>query len=157
MAMLHVTYKPDNGMVKGMGGLMMSNGTQTVAMAIAQSLRKHVLAAAVIAEGDARFYDTAPGRILEVFSKSYVRPIVEVLNDGGHWNPRRAARYEVTGRYEGKDEDGRPKSSPVTLEFGSHYNEGTKQDRPDYRVLGRAVAALAASRPGIDLGMSDEW
>lgn len=151
MALLHVTYKPDNGLVKGMGGLMMSNGTQKVAMAVAQSLRKYVLASALAAEGSATQNEIPPGRITEVFSKLDVKPIVSVINDGGHVNPRRAARAGVTGQYEGKDKaTGFPKSAPVTLEFGSHYNEGTKRDRPALHVLKKAVESMAAARPGMD-------
>lgn len=152
MALLHLTYKPDNGLVKGMGGLMMGNGTQKVAMAIAQKYAKFLAASALIAEADAKGAELAPGRITEVFSKGHATPSVAVINDGGHVNPRRSARYEVTGAYEGKDKvSGFPKSSPVTIEFGSHYNEGTKSDRPDFRVMLNALRSQSIVTRGMNL------
>src|SRR5699024_3397166 len=93
-----------------------------------------------------------PGRITEVFSKSSVVPTTEILMEVGHLNPRRAARVEATGAYEGKDKaTGFPKSSPVTIEFGSHYNEGTRGDRPDYRVMLQALLAQAAGIVGMNV------
>lgn len=152
MALLNLTYKADNGMVKGMGGLMMGNGTSKVAMAIAQKYAKFLAASALIAEADAKGEELAPGRITEVFSKGKAVPSVAILLHDGHVNPRRSARYEVTGAYEGKDKvSGYPKSSPVTIEFGSHYNEGTKGDRPDFRVMARALRAQSFATIGMDL------
>lgn len=174
MAILNVTYQPDNNIVTGMGGLLLSNGTAKVAMAIAQRYRAKYLAASIeVAEGDARSEQLAPGRIRELFSKAKIVPDIDVLTDltTGHRNARRSARVEVTGAYEGKDEKtgtpkrvynrmgqayirmvgGLPKSSPVTIEFGSHYNEGTRGDRPDFRVLANALRAQAAATVGMDL------
>lgn len=154
MALLYVDYKPDNGLVRGMGGLMMGNGTAKVAMAIAQKYAKYLTASALIAEADARGEELAPGRIIEAFSRANGKatPSVAVINDGGHINPRRTARYEVTGAYEGKDPaSGFPKSSPVTIEFGSHYNEGTKGDRPDFRVMLNALRSQSVVTRGMNL------
>ncbi len=174
MAILNVTYQPDNNMIDGMGAILVGGGTSRVALAIAQRYRAKFLAASIeVAEGDARSEQLAPGRIRELFSKAKLVPEVVLLKDlsSGHINPRRAYRVEVTGAYEGKDEKtgtpkrvynrmgqayirmvgGLPKSSPVTIEFGSHYNEGTRGDRPDFRVLANALYAQAAVTVGMNV------
>lgn len=155
MSRLHMgKYVPDNNMVTGMGGLLMSNPVKTVAMAFAQKYRVYLAASMAVAEADAAGEELPPGRITELFSRAKAVPTVTVLKDlnTGHINPRRSANVEVTGAYEGKDKaTGFPKSSPVTIEFGSHYNEGTKGDRPDYRVMLNALRAQAAATRGMDL------
>lgn len=157
MSQMHMAkYVPDNSLATGMGGLMMGRGTLKLALAVARKYRAYLAVSAAVAEGDAAGNELPPGRITEVFSKSSVVPTTEILMEDGHLNPRRAARVEVTGAYEGKDKaTGFPKSSPVTIEFGSHYNEGTRGDRPDYRVMLRALRAQAAATVGMNVGR--EW
>ena len=149
MTQVHMgKYVADNSMATGMGGLMMGPGTLKVAAAIARKYRAYLAASVAIAEADATGHELPPGRIAELFSKSHITHRTALLKDlsSGHLNPRRAANVEVTGAYEGKDKaTGFPKSSPVTIEFGSHYNEGTRGDRPDYRVMLRALRAQAAA------------
>lgn len=178
MAVLGVNYEMDNGMVTGMGGLLMSKGVGKVAMAIAQKYRASYLQASIErGEADARFNELAPGRIREVFSKAKIVNDVAVLKDldSGRVNPRQAARVEVTGAYEGKDDKtavrrevgrqghtyfrrvgGLPLSSPVTIEFGSRYNEGTRGNRPDFRILLNALRAQAVATVGMDLANDSE-
>lgn len=145
-----VVYKPDNGLVTGMGGLLMSAGTAKVAYLVARNYGRALAAQAALSEAEARGAELPPGRITKLFSRPTYQPAVSVINDLGHANMRRTERVEVTGNYEGKDQStGFPKSSPVTIELGSHYNEGTKQDRPALRVMGRALAKFAATHPGI--------
>lgn len=155
MSRMHMAkYVPDNNVATGMGGLLMSNPVKTVAMAFAQKYRKYLVASMAVAEADAAGNELPPGRITELFSQARAVPTVSVLKDlsSGHVNPRRAANVEVTGAYEGKDKaTGFPKSSPVTIEFGSHYNEGTKRDRPSYHVMLNALRAQAAATRGMDL------
>ena len=155
MSRLHMgKYVPDNSMGIGMGGLLMGPGTLKVATAVARKYRAYLAVAIAVAEADAAGEELPPGRITELFSKSHITHQTAVIKDlsSGHLNPRRAASVEVTGAYEGKDKaTGFPKSSPVTIEFGSHYNEGTKGDRPDYRVMLNALRAQAAATRGMNL------
>ena len=146
-------YVPDNSMGIGMGGLLMGRGTLKVATAVARKYRAYLAVAVAVAEADAAGEELPPGRITELFSKSYITHHSLLLKDlAGHVNPRRSANVNVTGAYEGKDKaTGFPKSSPVTIEFGSHYNEGTKGDRPSYHVMLNALRAQAVATRGMNL------
>lgn len=139
----HVKYVMDNSKVKGFGGLLLSGGVQKVALSVAGVLSAQVALSAAAAESNARRWSIRPGWITEAYSGGHIRPTVITIMDGGHRNPRRSARLEVSTPH-GNDNGGLVESSAVTLEFGSHYNEGTKTDRPALGVLGTATRRLLA-------------
>lgn len=156
MAILRLTYQPNNNMVDGMGALMVGPGTLKVAKAVARKYLGFLAVSMAVAEADAAGEELPPGRITELFSKAHVQNDMALLVEDGHANWRRAAKVTVTGAYEGKDKaTGFPKSSPVTIEFGSHYNEGTRGDRPDFRVMANALRAQSLVTKGMNL--AKDW
>lgn len=146
---LRVTYKEDHGMIDGFGGLLRGPGTASVAQAVGKIVKAAIVAQAVAAEG--RDKHLTPGRVVELFSNVQTRDFLWRNTKGKYPNPRRAVRLEVTGSYEGKDGD-KVKSSPVTIEFGSEYNEGTPGDRPAQHIMGRALRKVSAAMVGMNVG-----
>lgn len=144
---LRVTYKEDHGMIDGFGGLLRGPGTASVAHAVGKIVKAAIVAQAVAAEG--RDKHLTPGRVVELFSNVQTKEFLW-RNPDKHPNPRRAVQLEVTGAYEGKDGD-KVKSSPVTIEFGSKYNEGTPGDRPAQHIMGRALKKVSAAMVGMNI------
>lgn len=145
----HVKYVADNSHAEGMGALLMSSGVAKVARRVAAQIAATVpMAAAAASAGSARQWSIAPGWILEAYSKLEIKESTAILVSGGHRNPRKAARI-IVDTPPGNTSGGLVQSSALTLEFGSHYNEGTSTDRPALGVLGNATKAYAARNIGI--------
>lgn len=145
----HVKYVPDNSRAKGMGGLLMSQGVAKVARRYAMGIAATVpVAAAAASAGASRQWSIEPGWVLEAYSNLEIKESTATLVSGGHRNPRKAARI-IVDTPPGNTSGGLVQSSAVTLEFGSHYNEGTSTDRPALGVLGNAAKAYAARSIGI--------
>lgn len=144
----HVRYKPDNSKVKGMGGLLMSGGVQKTANRAAAALAAMIPSVAAANEATAQAWGIEPGWITSAYSEMSFKPKPVALVDGGHINLRKATRI-VFERSPGNVHGAPVQSGVVTLEFGSHYNEGTRTDRPALGVLSQSIRAFAASRVGI--------
>lgn len=148
MTTVRVRYVADNGTVTGYGALLMGGGTQAVSAALAKKLVGLIALSAAAAETEGRGYEIEPGHVVKAFSNIDLTPSIYTIFDAGRPNPRRSTRVEVTGKDLGQ-RNGRARSSPVTLEFGSHYNEGTSSDRPALQVMGKALRLFAARRRGV--------
>lgn len=138
-----IRYVADNGIVKGYGGLLLSPGVGRMSALIARRIGAMIRMSAIAAEAEAAKYEIAPGHVVKAFSGLKYTASKFPIPYNGKPNYRATTRIEATGSYEG-NEGGVTRSSPVTLEFGSRYNEGTRTDRPALQVMGKAVQAFAA-------------
>lgn len=158
---LNIKYNPDNGPINGFGGLMRDPDVAKVANAIGGIVRAAIIANGLAAEGDDEFL--TPGRVSELFGQEYdpesgrgVRQTTFMWKSAPPFNnPRPAVRISVTGSYEGRFADRTVSSAPTTIEFGSHYNEGTPRDRPRQDIMGSALRKVAKALPGVELRKGD--
>ena len=148
MAQVTVKYVPNNLPGVGYGGLLMGRGTQRVAATFASHYMRFFAVTVAAAEAEAAGHQVAPGDVLAAFANMRRRADVRVIKDGGYVNPRRSVTIEASRPYKGRS-DSVTRSSSVTYEFGSKYNEGMRGDRPRLRPMGKAVIALAAAFPGV--------
>lgn len=154
MTSLNIRYKPDNNVITGMGGLMRGGELKGANYKMMRLLRGMIIANAIKADGNDIYL--SPGRARELFSQVEFSNEMRTLRDGIHRNKRWAGRISVTGSYEGKDGDDLVKSSPVTIEFGSKYNEGTPRDRPRQDVMRKALARFIRTHVGVAYGWKDK-
>lgn len=158
---LNIKYHPDNGPVKGFGGMMKDPQVAKVANSVGKIVKAAIIANGLAAEGNDEFL--TPGRVSELFGQEYnpgsgkgVRQTRFMWKSAPPYNnPRPAVRLSVSGRYEGRFADRTVSSAPTTIEFGSKYNEGTPRDRPAQDIMGSALRKVAAAMPGVDLRKGD--
>lgn len=153
MRLRYQKYVPDNGAVKGFGGLLM---TPRLARVVHRSAREAAMAIAIQAaasEARATGAKIAPGHVTETFGNLRRRGYVE-QGVGYPGAIRRAVRLEATGTYVPGDRDERGvaynvKSDPIVLEAGSKHEEGTKMKRPALRVMYRGLKKWGETVGGV--------
>ena len=153
MRVRYQKYVPDNGKVKGFGGLLMDPRLSRVMHRTAREAAMAIAIQAAASEAVATNAKIAPGHVTDTFSNLRRRGYVET-GVGYPGAVRRAVRLEVTGSYAPGERDERGvaydvKSDPIVLEAGSRYEEGTKMKRPALRVMYRGLKKWGETVGGV--------
>ena len=153
MRLRYQKYVPDNGNVKGFGGLLMTPRLSRVMHRSAREAAVAIAMQAAASEAVATKSKIAPGHVTETFSNLRRRGYVET-GVGYPGAIRRAVRLETTGSYVPGDRDERGvaynvKSDPIVLEAGSRHEEGTKMKRPALRVMYRGLKKWGGAVGGV--------